>query len=190
MSVLNQKPNNQKSDTINSANAMTQWMDEASPVERRTHSRTRRSSSDISGSSSIATFFEIVNVPSQFVSSTRSKFERTKSNIVVVIEDSYSTAFEFEHSDQIKGYESSADSTTFSTRSSLDNDAEDTYDGIDRLDGLLLPDFFTYTSEERELIRQNQPILRTQLTKTDENNSSQPDGTLKQNLQTSNQAIF
>jgi hypothetical protein len=183
MSVLNQNLNTQKNDTMNSADAMTQWMDEASPVERRTHNRTRRSSSDISGSSSIATFFEIVNVPSQIgSSSTRSKFQRTKSNIVVVIEDSYSTAFEFEHSDQVEGYESSVDLTSSSPRSSLDNDSEDTSDGIDRLDGLLLPDFFTYTSEERELIRQNQPILRTQLEKTDENNSPQPDGTLKQNL--------
>ncbi|OAV94149.1 hypothetical protein PTTG_27102 [Puccinia triticina 1-1 BBBD Race 1] len=178
MSVFNQELSNQECELSSSSNAIAQEMDEAPQDETMSHNRNRWSSSDASGSSSIATFFEIVNPPSQLVSSPYPNTERFQSNVVVVIEDSYSTAFEFEKLLPFEDYECQDDLSALSRRSSLQNEAEDLDDGTDRLDGRLLPDFFTYTSEERELIRRNLPILRTQLEKTEESSPARPGSVL------------
>ncbi|KAI7966781.1 hypothetical protein MJO29_000058 [Puccinia striiformis f. sp. tritici] len=172
MSSHHQKISNEEQDMSSSAIDITGDMSEELPIQS-TDTSNHRSRSDTGGSSSSPTFFEIVNPRSPLARSPRPKTKRAKSSIVVVIEDSFSTAFEFDCPDHVIEYDTdqalSPCSPTGSSSSSSSHKTEDSEDGLDHLDGMLLPDFFTYTSEERAMIRRNQPLLRLQLQKSLEN---------------------
>ncbi|KAH9466176.1 hypothetical protein KEM48_001646 [Puccinia striiformis f. sp. tritici PST-130] len=137
------------------------------------HQKISNEEQDMSSSAIDITGDMSEELPIQSTDTTRSprpKTKRAKSSIVVVIEDSFSTAFEFDCPDHVIEYDTdqalSPCSPTGSSSSSSSHKTEDSEDGLDHLDGLLLPDFFTYTSEERAMIRRNQPLLRLQLQKS------------------------
>ncbi|PLW13981.1 hypothetical protein PCANC_18101 [Puccinia coronata f. sp. avenae] len=168
-----QSKQQQRSILMNSLNGINQEManeiaHELEFSKSHNHRWSSSGSTSSTGSSSTITFFEMVNAPSQLVTGSDSKgTRRFKSTMVVVIEDDHSTAFEL-----LDTWDDGEDDTRVedlspisSRRSSLQNQSQvnENDDGVDRLDGILLPDFFTYTSEERELIRRNQPIIRSQI---------------------------
>ncbi|KAI9601683.1 hypothetical protein H4Q26_001516 [Puccinia striiformis f. sp. tritici PST-130] len=105
MSSHHQKISNEEQDMSSSAIDITGDMSEELPIQS-TDTSNHRSRSDTGGSSSSPTFFEIVNPRSPLARSPRPKTKRAKSSIVVVIEDSFSTAFEFDCPDHTIDFDS------------------------------------------------------------------------------------
>lgn len=147
--------------------------------ERENHrwsSGTDSTTSSRGGNNMAETYFEMVNGPSLQVSGTPSK--RGPKMVVVVIEHTNSTVFHLLHPEHhphnISSLQQEPDHD--------DNDNEgDPHPHADHLDATLLPDFFSYTREERERIRRNQPIRSCPMTFffTDNPFLNQPDSPLQ-----------
>jgi len=161
--MLNQQKEQQhqqprEEEAISGEECMWAWEEEEGEGERNrrwssgtTSSGTESCGTDSSSNSSrqpMETYFEMVNGPTQLVSGPGSKRGRFESTMVVVIEDSQSTVFELLYPEPL-----SPDSSLL-----LHHHHDQDPEAVDSLDAALLPDFFSYTPEERDRIRRNLPI--------------------------------
>lgn len=118
------------------------------------------------------TFFEMITPPHQLNRSQSADFDprvkHSKPQIIAIIEENAPTSPQVNHKSlSTISFQEDDDSSFSSSTSSISSTSnfigrlsatmED--DGSDKLDGSLLPDFFTYTSAEREFIRQYQPVF-------------------------------